>query len=441
MKNKLRVYSWMLFDWACQPFHTLIVTFIFAPYFATFIVGDAKQGQELIGMAATIAGVIVAIFSPFLGSFADQTQKRKPWVLVFSIVLIISTASLWFAEPKVENIMWVLVAYLLAYVAVDFATVFTNSMMPGLETNENMGKLSGYAWGLGYIGGLISLIIMLTLFIAKDTGLTFIGIDPIFGFDSSKNEGERIVGPITALWYFIFIMPFFIFVPEVKIAQSSEFSFKEAAKTLFSNFKALKEDKDLAYFLLASMFYRDAMGAIFIFGGIYAKGILGMSTVELGIFGILAAMTGTFGAYLGGYLDSKYGPKFCITIMLGGLLIVVLVILGLSRESFYGIPLNPSSASPDIIFYVAGGILGFVSGPIQSASRTFLVFLVDEKRITEGFGLYALVGRGTAWLAPALITLFTWLGGSQQAGLAPIIFLLFVGWYLLRFVTIKYRIQ
>ena len=441
MKNKLKVYSWMLFDWACQPFHTLIVTFIFAPYFAAFIVGNAKQGQELIGMAATIAGVIVAIFSPFLGSFADQTQKRKPWILIFSIVLILSTASLWFAEPKVENIIWVLVAYILGYIAVDFSTVFTNSMMPGLETNKNMGKLSGYAWGLGYIGGLISLILMLTLFISKDNGLTFIGIDPILGFDSSKNEGERIVGPITALWYFIFIMPFFIFVPEIKIGHSSEFSFKKAAKTLFSNIKALKGDKDLACFLLASMFYRDAMGAIFIFGGIYAKGVLGMSTVELGIFGILAATTGTFGAYLGGYLDSKYGPKFCITIMLGGLLIVVLVILGLSRESFYGLPLDPSSGTPDTIFYVAGGILGFVSGPIQSASRTFLVFLVDEKRITEGFGLYALVGRGTAWLAPALITLFTWLGGSQQTGLIPIVFLLFVGWYLLRFVNIKYKIQ
>ena len=441
MKNKLKVYSWMLFDWACQPFHTLIVTFIFAPYFAAFIVGNAKQGQELIGMAATIAGVIVAIFSPFLGSFADQTQKRKPWILIFSIVLILSTASLWFAEPKVENIIWVLVAYILGYIAVDFSTVFTNSMMPGLETNKNMGKLSGYAWGLGYIGGLISLILMLTLFISKDNGLTFIGIDPILGFDSSKNEGERIVGPITALWYFIFIMPFFIFVPEIKIGHSSEFSFKKAAKTLFSNIKALKGDKDLACFLLASMFYRDAMGAIFIFGGIYAKGVLGMSTIELGIFGILAATTGTFGAYLGGYLDSKYGPKFCITIMLGGLLIVVLVILGLSRESFYGLPLDPSSGTPDTIFYVAGGILGFVSGPIQSASRTFLVFLVDEKRITEGFGLYALVGRGTAWLAPALITLFTWLGGSQQTGLVPIVFLLFVGWYLLRFVNIKYKIQ
>ena len=185
------------------------------------------------------------------------------------------------------------------------------------------------------------------------------------------------------------------------------------------------------------MFYRDAMNGIFFFGGIYAAGVLEMSTVQLGIFGILAAATGTIGAYWGGALDSKYGSKFCISIMLGGLLIVTLVIFGLSRSEFYGFPLDPKSNTPDIIFYIAGGLLGFVSGPIQSASRTLLIFLVEEKQITESFGLYALVGRATAFLAPALITWFTLASGSQQIGLVPIIILLFVGWYLLRFVNIK----
>jgi UMF1 family MFS transporter len=162
-----------------------------------------------------------------------------------------------------------------------------------------------------------------------------------------------------------------------------------------------------------------------------------MNTVQLGIFGILAAATGTIGAYWGGALDSKYGSKFCISIMLGGLVIVTLVIFGLSRSEFYGFPLDPKSNTPDIIFYVAGGLLGFVSGPIQSASRTLLVFLADERQITESFGLYALVGRATAFLAPALITWFTLASGSQQIGLVPIIILLFIGWYLLRFVNVK----
>jgi UMF1 family MFS transporter len=437
MKNKLKVYSWMLFDWACQPIHTLIATFIFGPYFVQAVVEDPVEGQALIGMAVTVSGVVVAIFSPILGAVADQTQKRKPWILMFSIFFIISTFSLWYAEPNLENTFWVLLAYTVGFIAADFSTVFTNAMMPSLEKPENLGKLSGAGWGLGYLGGLVSLVIMLALFVEQDNGLTLLGNNPALGLDPSEREGTRIVGPLTALWYVVFMIPFFVFVPDVKMVTPSQLNVTKAISNLYSNIMNLRKQPSLGWFLVASMFYRDAMNGIFFFGGIYAAGVLEMSTVQLGIFGILAAATGTIGAYWGGALDSKYGSKFCISIMLGGLLIVTLVIFGLSRTAFYGFPLEPKSNTPDIIFYIAGGLLGFVSGPIQSASRTLLIFLVEEKQITESFGLYALVGRATAFLAPALITWFTLASGSQQIGLVPIIILLFVGWYLLRFVNVK----
>ena len=278
---------------------------------------------------------------------------------------------------------------------------------------------------------------MLALFVEQDNGLTLLGNNPALGLDPSEREGTRIVGPLTALWYVVFMIPFFVFVPDVKMVKPSQLNVTKAIRDLYSNIMNLRNQPSLGWFLVASMFYRDAMNGIFFFGGIYAAGVLEMSTVQLGIFGILAAATGTIGAYWGGALDSKYGSKFCISIMLGGLLIVTLVIFGLSRTAFYGFPLEPKSNTPDIIFYIAGGLLGFVSGPIQSASRTLLIFLVEEKQITESFGLYALVGRATAFLAPALITWFTLASGSQQIGLVPIIILLFVGWYLLRFVNVK----
>jgi UMF1 family MFS transporter len=437
MQEKFKIYSWMLFDWACQPIHTLIATFIFGPYFVSAVVNNPVEGQSLLGMAITASGVLVAIFSPILGALADQTQRRKPWILLFSIVFIVGTFSLWFAEPNLENTFWVLFAYTIAFVAADFSTVFTNAMMPTLVVPEKLGKLSGSGWGLGYLGGLIALIIMLLLFVEQDNGLTLLGNDPAFGLDAKEREGTRIVGPLTAFWYLIFIIPFFIFVPDIKTAKSTKLNLLKALKNLFSNIVSLKDDKNLAWYLVASMFYRDAMNGIFFFGGIYAAGVLGMTTVQLGLFGILAATTGTVGAYLGGIWDSKFGSKFCINIMLAGLLIVTLVIFGLNRNSFYGILLDPQSHTPDIIFYVAGGILGFVSGPIQSASRTLLVFLADQKRLTESFGLYALVGRATAFLAPSLVTWFTLVSGSQQIGLIPIIILLFIGWGLLTFVKVK----
>ncbi len=437
MKDKLKVYSWMLFDWACQPIHTLIATFIFGPYFVQAVVDNPVEGQTLIGMAVTASGVVVAIFSPILGAVADQTQKRKPWILIFSVFFVISTFSLWFAEPNLENTFWVLLAYTFGFIAADFSTVFTNAMMPSLEKPEKLGKLSGAGWGLGYIGGLVSLIIMLGLFVEQESGLTLLGKNPALGLDPGEREGTRIVGPLTALWYVIFIIPFFVFVPDVKMTTPSQLDVKKAIKNLLLNIVNLRNQPSLGWFLVASMFYRDAMNGIFFFGGIYAAGVLEMTTVQLGIFGILAAATGTIGAYWGGALDSKYGSKFCISFMLGGLVIVTLVIFGLSRSEFYGISLDPKSFTPDVIFYIAGGLLGFVSGPIQSASRTLLVFLSNKKQITENFGLYALVGRATAFLAPALITWCTLASGSQQIGLVPIIILLLIGWYLLRFVNVE----
>ena len=149
MGERVKIYSWMLFDWACQPIHTLIATFIFGPYFVSAVASNPVEGQALIGTAVTASGVIVAVFSPILGAMADQTQKRKPWIMFFSMFFLIATFSLWFAEPNMENTFWILVAYTIGFVAVDFSTVFNNSMMPSLVKPSNLGKLSGSGWGLG----------------------------------------------------------------------------------------------------------------------------------------------------------------------------------------------------------------------------------------------------------------------------------------------------
>ena len=200
MGERIKIYSWMLFDWACQPIHTLIATFIFGPYFVSAVASNPVEGQALIGTAVTASGVIVAVFSPILGAMADQTQKRKPWIMFFSMFFLIATFSLWFAEPNMENTFWILLAYTIGFVAVDFSTVFNNSMMPSLVKPSNLGKLSGSGWGLGYLGGLVLLIIMLLLFVEQDNGLTLLGNSPIFGLDQEQREGTRIVGPLTAIW-------------------------------------------------------------------------------------------------------------------------------------------------------------------------------------------------------------------------------------------------
>ena len=235
MKNKLKVYSWMLYDWACQPIHTLIATFIFGPYFVQAVAENPVEGQALIGMAVTVSGIVVAIFSPILGALADQTQKRKPWILLFSVFFVVSTFSLWYAEPNLENTFWVLFAYTVGFIAADFSTVFTNAMMPSLEKPDKLGKLSGAGWGLGYLGGLVSLVIMLGLFVEQENGFTLLGSNPALGLDAADREGTRVVGPLTAFWYVLFMIPFFVFVPDVKMTTPTQLNVKKAIKHIFLN--------------------------------------------------------------------------------------------------------------------------------------------------------------------------------------------------------------
>ena len=151
--------SWMLFDWSVQPFYTLILTFLFAPYFANIVVGNGPKGQSMWGFGAAVAGVLIAVGSPFLGAFADGRGQRKPWIALFSVILAIAMASLWIATPSAPpaTIYLVLFAFVVATVCAEYTAVFTNAIMPSLVPHSEVGRLSGAGWACGYFGGLASL--------------------------------------------------------------------------------------------------------------------------------------------------------------------------------------------------------------------------------------------------------------------------------------------
>jgi len=206
-KNKLSkksIGSWMLFDWASQPFHTLIMTFIFAPYFTNTVAQNGVIGQSYWGYALGIAGLLIAILSPILGSLADTTGPRKPWILAFVCIGSISIFSLWFMIPNspTNTLIWGLIAFSIGLICFEFAAVFNNAMMPDLVPREALGRLSGNSWALGYIGGLISLIFMLGFMVSNpETGVTLLGLSPVFGLDAATHEGDRASGPLIHLWW------------------------------------------------------------------------------------------------------------------------------------------------------------------------------------------------------------------------------------------------
>ncbi len=439
--SKKGIWGWMFFDWATQPFHTLILTFIFAPYFVSQVASDSVQGQAQWGYAAAIAGIIIAIMSPILGAVADATGPRKPWMFFFSILAIAGSFSLWWAVPNDiggGSVLYALVAFIVAMFGFEFSAVFNNAMMPDLVPRKVLGKLSGDAWALGYVAGLLTLIIVLVTMATNHEGATLIGIDPLFGLNPEAKEGERAVGPLTAVWYFIFVIPLFMFTPDVRRRKKVKGAIGDGIRKLGQTLKRLPQNTSLFAYLSSSMIYRDALNGLYTFGGIYAAGVLNWSIVQIGVFGILANLTGIFGALLGGRLDVKYGSKLVVTISVIVLMLASLTVVSTDPTHAFFMFMGEGSGVPDIVFYICGGFIGAAGGALQAASRTLMVDQAEPGRMTEAFGLYALSGKATAFLAPLLIAVFTDLSGSQRIGVAPIIVLFFVALLLLPMVKEKY---
>ena len=424
----------MLFDWAAQPFHTLILTFIFAPYFASSVAIDAATGQAQWGYAAAIAGIIIAIMSPILGAIADATGPRKPWIMGFSILAVLGSFLLWWGLPNTidgGSVLLVLFAFAIAMFGFEFAAVFNNAMMPDLVPRSKLGRLSGDAWALGYAAGLLTLIIVLLTMATNDEGKTLLGAAPLFGIDAATKEGERATGPLTAIWYALFVIPLFLFTPDTPKRERVVGAITKGLGQLFETIRALPGNRSMFAYLGSSMIYRDALNGLYTFGGIYAVGVLQWSIVQVGIFGILANITGIAGAMLGGRLDDRLGPKFVVSASVILLAISSMVVITLDPAHVLFMEVGEGSSLPDIVFYVCGGLIGACGGALQAASRTLMADQAEPGRMTEAFGLYALSGRATAFLAPFLIAVFTDLSGSQRIGVMPIVVLFFLSLLLL----------
>jgi len=429
-----RIWGWFFFDWASQPYNTLLITFIFAPYVKELL-GDGTAAQSAWGFGIGAAGLVIAILAPILGAMADTSGNRLRWIWLFSVMYVVGATGLWWAAPGSFNLTLTLFLFAIGMIGMEFATIFTNSMLPDLGTEEEIGRISGNGWAFGYVGGLFALVIMLVFFAeSASTGKTFVGLSPALGLDPDMREGTRFVGPLTAIWYAVFMIPFFLWVRDPKPAKPAKGAVTSALAEVGKTLKNLPKTPSLFAYLASSMFYRDALNGMYVFGGIYAAGVLGWTVVDTGIFGILAIISGAIFAWLGGHADQRFGPKPVITICILVLSFVAISIVFVARDSVYGIPVSADSSLPDIVFYGLGALIGAAGGVIQSASRTMMVRQANPERMTEAFGLYALAGKATSFIAPLSIGIMTQVTQSQQLGVTPLIVLFLVGLFLLRWV-------
>ncbi|RMC35751.1 MFS transporter [Paracoccus alkanivorans] len=444
--NRKRIWGWWFFDWASQPYHTLLVTFIFSIYFAEvakrhFItLGDSTtlagaHAQTLWGYGLSITGAVIAVLAPILGAIADTSGKRMPWIWLFSTFYVVGAAGSWYLMPEQPALIRAVTLFGIGMIGVEFATIFTNALLPGLAPRDEIGRLSGSGFAFGYLGGVVSLAVMLALFAETPGGKTLAGLDPLFGLDPGQREGTRFVGPFTALWYILFMIPFFLWVREPR-GPRRPIRIGVALRDLWTLIRSLRHRHSLASWLVSSMLSRDALNALYGFGGVYAGTVLGWPVFLAGVFGVVSAVSASLISWLGGRADRRWGPKpvviACILMLTG----VTITLVGMSRESLFGIPVaaTPLIASlglPDVIFFICGALIGGAGGALQASSRSLMVRHTTEQRATEGFGLYALSGKATAFLAPFLIATVTDLTGNQRIGISPLILMFLLALILL----------
>jgi UMF1 family MFS transporter len=425
-------FSWALFDWANQPFFTVITTFIFGPYFANVMVGDAVLGQTEWAFTQSMSGLLIAVASPILGAIADAGGRRKPFIFVFQLMLAAGCVALWWAYPHrpdlASSIGW---AVVLATVGAEMSIVFNNALLPGIASPGRIGWLSGFAWGLGYVGGLIALFIVLA-------GTFF---PTLFGLDQASHQLERLTGPASAVWLAVFVLPMFLFT--VDSGGTTRRPFAEATRqgvgSLISTLRQLRAHRNALLFLVAFMLYNDGLAAIIAFGGVYASATFGWTTTTLGIFGIIITLFAIPGAFFGGRLDDWLGSRRTVQIATAGVIVASLGIVSVTASTvLFFIPVEPLAAgralfgsTQERVFMAFALLLGTCMGPMQAASRTMIGRLAPKGMVGEFYGLFALSGRATAWMAPAVIGVVTAHTQSNRLGVACVLVFLVLGFCLL----------
>ena len=442
-------WAWAWFEGARNPHVLLITIYIFAPYFYIHVVGDPVKGQSLWGDLNSRAGLIIAITAPILGAIADAGGRRKPWLFAFSFALTATAVALWYALPNEAGLSLFAICVLLVatIVSFDFTAVFHNAMLPTLVPDREVGKLSGLALALGNFSGVILFVFMLVCFVwPGEVDWPFVPEKPWFGVDKTAFEPERMVGPLFAVWFIAFGSWLFFFTPDQpRVALGPAAAVQRGISSLIRTVRSLRNYRNVGSFLLWRMIYNDGCNAVLIFGGGYAATTFSWTTQDLLVYGVILSIFATYGGVFGGWIDRQFGSRNGLLIAVGGTMIGLVLSLSMRPDTIlFFIPYDPKSAPvhglpffeswPEIIYVIIVIIIAIFITAAYANSRTMMARIAPVHKMTEFFGLYALSGTATAFLAPWVVARFTEWSGSNSIGLASILLLLGAGWIGMLFV-------
>lgn len=394
-KQKKQIISWSLYDFANQPYTTLIITFIYSAFFVNHIAGDEQQGTFLWANAISITAITVAFISPILGAIADNTGYRKSFLVFFTLICCLFTSLLYF--PDKGDVFLALTFVVVSNISFEMGTVFCNSYLNDLSSKKNIGKISGNAWGLGFVGGLLALLVSFLL------------------FDVNNSSEVKQVNLFVAAWFLIFSMPTFFFLKDSKRQKINKKNISSSFSSILQTFKEISKYKIIVRFLIARLFYNDGLITIFALGGIFAIGTLNFSMQEVLILGIVLNVFAALGSFVFGLIEDRIGVRKVINLSL-----VILVI-----STFLAF-ISPWTTYPKLFFWISGVLLGTMVGPNQSCSRSYMAQIIPEDKKNEFFGFYAFTGKATSFLGPLMFGFLTKIY-SQQIGLLSVLVFFIIG--------------
>jgi UMF1 family MFS transporter len=446
--SRLGQISWAMFECARIPYVLLVTIYLFGPYFTRYVVGDPVAGPILWSRISWMGGLVIAVCAPFLGAIADVGGRRKPWIAVYTAVMVVAMLALWYGVPHATTpqLIFIAAAIVAANFAYEFSTVFHSAMLPTISPPERVGPLSGLSLSLGNLAGILLLGLMFVAFAAPGHGLPLVPDRPLFGVSQEAHDPERLSGPISGLWLLVISLPLFLFTPDkpstgVPLRLQMMLGVRRVVNTVIS----LKHYRNVAMYLIARLFFNDGMGAVLLYGGIYAAVTFGFDALAMMVYGLELSVFAVAGGFFGGWLDNRFGSKRALFVSIGGTLVFFAVGLTMAPDRIlWFIPYDAHAPHintlpffntwPEVIYLmIVNGVAVFITAGYANA-RTMMARLAPPEKMTEFFGLMSLSGTATTFLANLSIDLLTSLTRSFRVGLLGILGFLALGLVLMIFV-------
>jgi UMF1 family MFS transporter len=445
----LGAYAWSIFQGGRDPFIILIVIYIFMPYVSATLVGDPVRGQEMISRWDQYIGWIVVLTAPFLGASIDKLGPRKGWLALTVGLMVPLIAALWWAKPGGGLTLAMLaVIVIAARVLFVYSEVLHNSLLVRAAGLGAAHKASGLALSLGNLFSVVALAFTAWAFaLPGHVDWSWVPASPLFGLDPATHEPERVVALLASGLLLVGSIPLLLFTPDApKTGIPMLKAWAAGASELLAMIKTVRHHKDAVTYLGSRMLFVDGMNAVLIYAGVYAAGVMKWGPMEMLAFGILLSIVAVFGGFVARWMDAGLGPKTALRIEIFMTILALVAFIGMAPDRILYFWTYDAAAHaplwngpvfrhlPDVLFVLISFINAVFITAQYASSRTMLTRLTPPEQTGAFFGVYAISGVATAWLAPTLVNLGTTLTHSQQGGFATIILLLALGLVGLMFV-------